>query len=705
MIINKKIERKVTLFWIGCSFFATHLLFLIFPNVFEAWNEQTTDRVLTLKSNLKLFRSDYDETIVHIDLNNTSLHALNNYYLDRCHHAQVIRNLAAMNVAAQMYDFIFAGPVENEEDSQLIGATQQAANVYFGMAFRLKSLGDSREVPSGNETSVKYLEGTEWQLEDSRGSAQFYVGENPLMTFAELADVSRGTGYLNLKPDRDGVFRRLPLLVRYNDAFYPSFSLKVVCDFLNVHDRKVSIEPGTITLKEARYPGKTEKKDVVIPVDKHGNMRINFVGPWERMRHYNFSDVYFAAEDRDELALWREELSGKIALVSDVSTGSTDVGQVPTDTDFPLSGVHANSVHTILTESFIKELPGFQTLLIEVVLLLVIAFMSFQRSTLLFTLGSFGIAGTYIAITVLFIINENLLFPIIRPLLMIFFALITLHIASAVENARTHAETEKAKEVAERDLEIGRKIQSGFFPKSLPSPPGWEIVAYFKPARQVAGDFYDVFKLGDGKFMGIVIADVCDKGVGAALFMALIRSLVRAFAVQGFDEHSGSRESVNDWPDVSLMRTVHQTNNYIAKTHEDDSMFATLFLGILEPETGLLRYINCGHEPPVILARGMIKSRLQPTGPAVGMMPDLDFRVKEKQFDSGDMLFAFTDGLTDAENESNELFTRDRLLAAAENANGTAEKLVEKIKTELFDHISGANQFDDITMIAVRCIK
>ena len=130
---------------------------------------------------------------------------------------------------------------------------------------------------------------------------------------------------------------------------------------------------------------------------------------------------------------------------------------------------------------------------------------------------------------------------------MVGFAMISIQIVSAIENTRLHAETEKAKELAERDLEIGRQIQSGFFPTTLPSPSGWEIVAYFKGARQVAGDFYDVFNLNNMQRIVIVIADVCDTGVGAALFMALIRSLLRAFAIQNFDDHMRWRKSSMRW--------------------------------------------------------------------------------------------------------------------------------------------------------------
>lgn len=702
MIINKNIARKVTGFWVICSFIAAHLCFLLFPNVFDTWQEQTTDRILGFKSSSNSLRPAYDDTIVFIDINNTSLHSLNNYYLNRAYHARVIRNLSAMNVSLQMYDFIFGAPRDAAEDSQLIDAAKTAGNVYFGMAFRLASATDGTHSSANDTKTRNLLKQTSWQIENNWAAAKFYSGKNPLITFTALTDAARGIGYLSLKPDPDGVFRRLPLLVRYNDAYYPSFSLRTACDYLNVPADRIIIKPGKVILKNAGKTGASAKRDIVIPIDRFGNMRINFVGPWGRMHHYHFSDVYFASDDPDEMALWQEELTGKIVLISDVSTGSTDVGPVPTDSDYPLSGVHANSVHTIITQSFLKDLTSLEAIILELILLSAVALLSFHRSAILFTLGTFGVAGGFICIAAFFVFYANTLFPVVRPLLMIFFALITLHIASAVENARTHAQTEKAREVAERDLEIGRQIQSGFFPDSLPSPPNWEIAAYFKPARQVAGDFYDVFELDQGDYIGVVIADVCDKGVGAALFMALIRSLIRAFTTQNFGDKCNNNESSQKCPDEFLLSTVQQTNNYIANTHSDANMFATLFLGILNPENGNLKYVNCGHEPPLVVRQGTVKKRLQPTGPAVGMMPDLDFQVAENQFDQGDMLFAFTDGVTDAENERGELFTRERLLELLSVADESAEALTERVKQHLGNYIAGAAQFDDMTMVAVR---
>ena len=422
------------------------------------------------------------------------------------------------------------------------------------------------------------------------------------------------------------------------------------------------------------------------------------------MKHYHFSDVYFASDDPGEMALWREELSGKIVLVSDVSTGSTDVGQVPTDPDFPLSGIHANSLHTILTRSFLVEPSDWLVLMIELLLLLVVALLSFHRSAIFFTLGAIGVAGVYVLLAALLVFKSNMLVPVIRPLLMVFFAVITLHIASAVKNAHTHAATQRAREVAERDLEIGREIQSGFVPPTLPSATGWDITATFKPARQVAGDFYDLFWLDDQKTIGLVIADVCDKGVGAALFMALIRSLIRAFSIQDF-EQSGSQSAkatATSSQETSLLNTIRQTNNYIANTHGDTGMFATLFLAALDTQTGELQYVNCGHEPPIIVGRAAIGTRLKPTGPALGMMPDLEYQVSRIQMQPGDTMFAYTDGLTDAQDPSGDLFGRERLLEALQKQASDTKQLVDNIVLEVSDHIAGAEPFDDLTLVAVR---
>jgi sigma-B regulation protein RsbU (phosphoserine phosphatase) len=703
LITDKKRALNVTIFWVVVSFFTAHLCFWILPDTFESLNKQTFDRLFLLRSNSNLFQPQYDDTIVHIDLNNTTIRKLDNFYLSRSFHAQVVRNLSAMKVSAQLYDFIFASRTNPVDDNRLIEAFAQSNNTYIGMAFQL--LQSDPTGPTGTQQAgvEAYLDKTKWKVRVQGDPHRIYIGGNPLITFSDLADAARGLGFLSIINDSDGIFRRMPLLVRYQDAYYPSFSFRAICDHLNVSPESISVIPGkSITLKDARRPGETKAHDIVIPIDRHGNMAVNFIGPWGRMKHYNFYDVLKASRDRDEMSLWEEELSGKIVVISDVTTGTADIGPVPTDTNFPLSGLHANALHTILTESFLTELSNFQMVFVETFLLLMILILSLRLSAFSFSAGSLIVAAGYTGVAAVLFLSSNIVLQIVRPVMMIGISLISIHVASAIENTRFFAKIEKEKEVAERDLEIGRQIQAGFFPEKIPAVDGWEIAAFFKPARQVAGDFYDVFELRKTGKVAFVIADVCDKGVGAALFMALFRTLIRAFALSNDMEIGEEGNPSQTKTEELLENTITRTNNYIADIHSQADMFATLFFGVLDPTTGLMHYINCGHEPPLVIAQGSIKAQLGKSGPAAGIFPDLNFSTRRFQFDPGDTLFAFTDGVIEAQNPSGEFFNQDTLSALLTNPFSSSQALIDCIQNQIFEHIADTAQFDDLTMIAVQ---
>ncbi len=247
-------------------------------------------------------------------------------------------------------------------------------------------------------------------------------------------------------------------------------------------------------------------------------------------------------------------------------------------------------------------------------------------------------------------------------------------------------------QAVKRELELGRRIQLDFLPRTLPQPDGWEIAAVFHPARDVAGDFYDVFLLPDG-FVGLVIADVCDKGVGAALFMALIRGLIRAFSEQVV---SGAFDA---------LQAVPMTNNYIARHHHNDTsrhMFATLFFGVLDPTSGKLTYVNGGHESPLIVnAAGQVREHLEATGPAVGFMADSCFAQAHTILEPGDILVSYTDGVTEARNAERLLFTEERLLRLLEQPGSSAAAVLESIESSVQAYIGDSTPTDDITMLAV----
>ena len=257
----------------------------------------------------------------------------------------------------------------------------------------------------------------------------------------------------------------------------------------------------------------------------------------------------------------------------------------------------------------------------------------------------------------------------------------------------------------EFELEKGRQIQKEFLPSQIPQIPDWDIATCFYPARQVSGDFYDVFMLPGG-CMGLVIADVCDKGVGSALYMALFRSLIRVFSEQALagelmDENSSSNSTV----DLNLetgLKAVTFTNNYIVQNHGQEGMFATLFFGVLNPTSGRLCYVNGGHEPLYVINAGRIKKQLMPTGPAVGLMPDIAFKTQQIELEPGDLLVGYTDGVTEARSPEDEFYTRDRMRSMLTQPFNSATELLERIKTNLFAFIDIAPRGDDVTMLAVQ---
>jgi phosphoserine phosphatase RsbU/P len=680
---------------------AANFFHLLFPAFFDTWNERLNDQFLELKTSLPAFAPPYDDDVVHVDLNNASLRALKDYHPTRGHYARVIRNLGAMRVAVQMCDIIFAGETNPENDRQLMEATRRSPDVVFGMAFRLSAAPmpkDEIEDPEARD----YLRKTAWRIAASPGAARFYHGVDPLITLVPLAGLSLGTGFLTLTPDADGVIRRLPLIVRFEDGFYPSFALKSVCAFLKVPPGGVVLDRGAIILRDAVRPGGAQRTTLTLPVDARGCMRINFAGPWGRMKHYNFSDIYSASDDADRLDEFRDELRGRMVLLSDISTGSADMGQVPIDETYPLSGVHANAVNTILTGSFIREMPGPAAAAVEVLLLIAVTALSFHRSALVSAAGTVGLGALFGTSAGLVYLQWGLLIPAVKPLTIMVLGWAGLSTWHALEDARTRAEIERARQLAERELEIGRQIQTGFLPTRLPTPRGWEIAAHFQPALQVSGDFYDVFEVAGGRCLGVVIADVCDHGVGSALFMALTRSLIRAFALQSAERLDAAATDPPRWSQALALETVRQTNAYITDNHGDSGMFATLFLGILDPAAGQLTYVNGGHEPPLFLRSGQPAAYLKATGLAVGALADSPYRTESIAFKPGDSLILYTDGVTDADDDAGAHFSKQRLVSLVSGKDDDARSLLDNVIAALNAHVGEHSPADDVTLLSIR---
>jgi adenylate cyclase len=487
LITSRNRKPRVFLLFILCSFIAAHLCFRLLPNVFETGNAQAVDQLYVLRASLQTFRPVYDPTVAYVDLNNTSIQRLKNLYFNRGHYARLIRNLSAMGVSAQVFDFIFAAKKDEKGDAALVGAAKEAGNTYFGMAFELMQEDLPPAYRRRGSEALDYVIQTSWHVSVRGESKKLYRVEEPHLTYPELADASRGLGSLSVKFDPDGVLRRVPLLVRIKDSFYPLLPLRVICDYLKVGPDNIIFEPGKhIILSDAVKPGVTKSRDIIIPVDRKGNMVINYIGPWGMMDHYNFADILLASDDRDELEIWSDELRGKIVIVSDVSTGSTDIGPVPTDANYPLSGALASIINSILTESFLKELSGWQMLLIEVLLMAVVLVMALRFSSIYFSAGTLLVAVAYLLVVGAAFIYGSLIFHLGRPVLMLAFALVSIIIYLYINE-----EKEKMEGLRQRDFirdTFGRYLSSEVVEELLDSPQGLKMSGEIREVTFLVSD-------------------------------------------------------------------------------------------------------------------------------------------------------------------------------------------------------------------------
>ena len=239
----------------------------------------------------------------------------------------------------------------------------------------------------------------------------------------------------------------------------------------------------------------------------------------------------------------------------------------------------------------------------------------------------------------------------------------------------------------EQELALAGRIQASFLPRDLPDVEGWQVAAVLEPARQTSGDFYDFIPLPNER-LGIVIADVADKGTGAALYMALSRTLIRSYA---FQYHAR--------PDYVL-----RVANRRILMDTDADLFVTVFYGILDPRTGTLVYCNAGHNPPFILSaqnKGQVE-KLGRTGIPLGIFEGETWEQCSVRLAPGDMLWLYTDGVTDAENGNGDFFGEQRLLQVAQASLGhSAQEAQHALMTAVHRFVGAAPQFDDIALTVI----
>jgi serine phosphatase RsbU (regulator of sigma subunit)/anti-sigma regulatory factor (Ser/Thr protein kinase) len=254
-----------------------------------------------------------------------------------------------------------------------------------------------------------------------------------------------------------------------------------------------------------------------------------------------------------------------------------------------------------------------------------------------------------------------------------------LQVAQLVRRQEAEA---RSRERIEQELRVATLIQQNFLPKQLPDLPGWQVSAYYRPAREVGGDFYDFVELPDGE-IGVVIGDVTDKGVPAAMVMAATRSVLRASAQR-----------------VVAPGQVLERVNELMCPDMPSKMFVTCLYGVLEPSTGRFRFANAGHNLPYVRTDEGT-TELRATGMPLGLLPGITYEEKEAFLEPGQVMLLHSDGVAEAHSEPGEMFGFPRLMDVVGSRQGNGE-VIDRVLTEL-DHFTPAawEQEDDITLVAL----
>lgn len=258
--------------------------------------------------------------------------------------------------------------------------------------------------------------------------------------------------------------------------------------------------------------------------------------------------------------------------------------------------------------------------------------------------------------------------------------------AQVIENARLYEEEKQLREF-EKELETARSMQMQLLPKESPQIPGFDVAGVSYPAREVGGDYFDFIELEDKSWV-IALGDVVGKGVPAALLMSNLQATLRSQA----------------WTSTSNVDCISKTNN-ILHLNTESTKFVTLFYGVLDPVGKVFRYVNAGHNFPFHFGLDARIENLEKGGLVLGMLPDVSFEEGTVECNSGDVTVIYSDGVTEAENENEDLFGEKRLQEiVAANRNLGARQIIDRLYEAVKSFSAGRKQDDDITLVVIKSL-
>jgi CHASE2 domain-containing sensor protein len=483
-------------------------------------------------------------------------------------------------------------------------------------------------------------------------------------------DVAMARGIVSASPDSDGITRRVPLSVRAGDAIAPGFAAQLAL-IASGGDVLAWTEDG---LKVG---------DTIVPADREANFEFRMAPGWD--------EAAIPAIEIMRGNFESEELQGKIVLVGFGATGTTDIVASPVETETQGTLVQAQAIDAILTGNWLSR-PGWlvalEIAIAAFLVALLIAAALTARNLFLVLAAITALALPFISFA---LYNwANLLLDPARPLVVALFAAIGLLLSRYVLTLLELVEKRIFAAEQEKENESARRLQMTMVPSAARLAKlgtRTELGAVLEPAKSVGGDFYDAMRLENDR-LAFLVGDVSGKGLRAALFMALSKSVSKNNLLHMGDDLESAIRSLND----DLM------------TEEDEEMDLTMLVGVIDCKSGVVQLINAGHEDPMIVhADGRVDVFAMKGGLRLRTLEGFPYTTETLQLERGDTLVIITDGATDASDAKDNRFGLERVRDAlreshAASAPERAAHLARQVR--MFER--GTDPSDDLTIFALR---
>lgn len=648
----------------------------------------------------RLMPRDYVETPVRIvEIDEASLARFGQWPWPRTLVADLVNRIADAGPAVLGLDVIFSEPDRLSPDqlAAVPGLPADLAAQLAGLPASELALADAfRRVPTvfgvGPLNEVRPPDGpvraTPVAVEGDDPTAALFSYKGLLRSLPVLAAAERGRGALSGDADADGVVRRAPLVLLAEDRMVPLLSVEML--------RVAQRAPLLTVLGDANGMTGVRVGEFTLPTDRRGRAWPHFT---PALSHRYISAGALLDGSADATAL-----QGAIVILGVTGLGLVDVKQTPLG---PMQGaeVHAQIIESALLGALLLRPGALQTWEFALVLLaglVVVLVLPFHRPqvavaaqlALVVILAAAGFAAWRSGLlvdTVSPVWSSSLLFAVMLGAALRAAEAARRRLALALQKER------EAKARLEGELGAARAIQMGLLPRRFPAFPhrtDIDLHALIEPARTVGGDLYD-FVLLDENYLFFSIGDVSGKGIPAALFMAMTREVLHSAALR-------LRLALGD--------ILTEANAKIAAAGTDmlaegaDMMFVTLFAGVLDLRDGALIYASAGHDAPFVLdGRAAPRQLLPAGGPPLGCVDDFVYPLEQARLAPGETLVLFTDGVTEAQNAARELYSPARLEAVlAAQRSLEAKALNAAVRADLHGFVAAAEQYDDITLLAVR---